>query len=69
MVKVMDLRTGEYVAEYTCSPKEAVVCAFAQLDHKDFNTWRYDERYGVLVEEGKVCFLCGDYCALKDSHI
>ena len=62
MTKVMDLRTGEYVAEYSCTPKEAVRAAFAQFDRKDFNTWQYAERYPITRNKHSVT--CGDYTAL-----
>ncbi len=66
-VEVYDLRTtaSRPVAVYTCTPREAVICAFAQLDRKDWNTWDYAAKYGHLVQEGKLSVLCGDFCALK----
>ena len=63
MTRVMDLRTGEYVATYSCSPEDAVRAAFAQLDRKDFNTWDYEKRY--LVVHGRRSVSCGDFCALE----
>lgn len=64
MVKVFNLALGEYVAEYTCTPREAVIAAHAQLDHKDFNTWDYEKRYGHLVKQGQFSVNVGDYSAI-----
>ena len=50
---------------YTCSPKEAVVAAYAQK-LGDFNTWDY-KKYNNLIEEGKLVFCCGDFAAFKNS--
>ena len=64
---VMNLSTGEKLI-YTCSPREAVISAFAQ-SKKDYNTWNYKESYDHLVEEGKLTFLCGDFSAFKDGKM
>jgi len=61
-VRVMDLRISEYVAEYTCTPVEAVRAAFAQFDRRDFNTWTYADKYPVTHNKRSVS--CGDYTAL-----
>ena len=62
LCKVMDLRTGEYVAEYSCSPDDAVRAAFAQFDRKDWNTWTYADKYPVTYNKHSVA--CGDYTAM-----
>ena len=64
---VMNLLTGEKLI-YTCSPKEAVVSAFAQSKN-DYNTWNYKENYDHLVEEGNLTFLCGDFSVFKDGKM
>jgi hypothetical protein len=66
MVTVMNLATQEKKI-YSCSPREAVVAAYAQ-ERKDFNTWNYDKNYDHLVETGKLVFLCGDWSAFIDGR-
>jgi hypothetical protein len=65
-VTVMNLSTGEK-QQYTCSPREAVIAAHAQSKN-DWNTWDYAKRYGSMVEEGKLTFLCGDFSAFKNGR-
>lgn len=36
-------------ANYSCSPRESVIAAYAQFSRKDFNTWNYEKAYGHLV--------------------
>ncbi len=62
-VEVVNLSTGE-TSTYTCSPRQAVIAAYAQ-DKKDWSTWMYQERYGHLVVESETCVSCGDWSALK----
>jgi hypothetical protein len=52
---------------YTCEPKEAVICAYAQ-SLNDWNTWNYSSRYNHLVKEGKYTWLCGDFSVFKDGR-
>ena len=66
MVTVMNLRTGD-TQGYTCTPREAVVAAFAQ-SHKDWNTWQYKDRYDAYVVEGEMTIACADFCAFKDGR-
>lgn len=66
MVDVMNL-VDMHTVRYTCSPKEAVVCAHAQ-SLGDYNTWDYDEKYNHLVEEGLYTYLCGDWSVFKDGR-
>ena len=66
-VTVMNLANPEQKQWYTCTPKEAVIAAYAQ-SRKDWNTWQYAERYRKLVEEGKLTWLCGDFSAFKDGR-
>jgi hypothetical protein len=63
----MNLSNPSHKQEYSCLPKEAVIAAYAQ-SKKDWNTWQYAERYGEMVEEGKFCFVCGDFSAFKDGR-
>lgn len=64
-VAVKNLATRE-LQIYTCSPREAVIAAYAQSLH-DWNTWDY-ERYGMLVTEGKFTVTCIDFSAFKDKQ-
>lgn len=66
MVDVMNL-VDMHIVRYTCSPKEAVVCAYAQ-SLGDYNTWDYDEKHNHLVEEGAYTYLCGDWSVFKDGR-
>lgn len=66
MCTVMNLCTSE-TQVYTCPPKDAVIAAFAQ-SRDDWNTWDYNEKYGHLVKEGNVTFICGDFSAFKDGR-
>ena len=64
LVRVLNLSTQQEQV-YTCSPKEAVIAAYAQ-SLGDWNTWDYAEKYSNLVMEGKVSFSCGDFAAMKE---
>ena len=65
MVRVLDLRTSKWVGEYSCSPRAAVIAAYAQ-DLGDWNTWDYEAKYGRCVIEGRWTVFCGDFSALKE---
>jgi len=52
---------------YTCSPKEAVIAAYAQSIN-DLNTWDYNKKYSHLLEEGKSSYLCGNFSVFKDGR-
>ena len=65
-VTVMNLITGD-TQDYTCTPREAVVAAFAQ-SKKDWNTWDYKKRYDALVLESEKTIGCGDFAAFKDGR-
>jgi hypothetical protein len=62
LVQVFNLGTGDCVGVWSCSPREAVVAAFAQQVRHDFNTWGYS-KYANLVTVGQRTVSCGDYCA------
>ncbi len=64
-VRVLNLMS-ESEQYYTCDPRSAVICAYAQ-SLNDWNTWDYEKKYGNLVLEGKYTFSCGDFCAKKDG--
>lgn len=69
MTSVFDLRTATYT-DYTLSPREAVIAAYAQREKRDFNTWLYGDTYGHLVtiadssKPGLVCVSCGNQSCL-----
>ena len=67
MVTVVNLMKPENKQYYSCSPREAVVAAYAQSLH-DWNTWDYPSRYDEKVEASNLCFICGDFCAYKDGR-
>ena len=48
---------------YWCAPFTAVVCAFAQSMHKDFNTWMY-AKYYLSVDYTRHTYLLGDWSVL-----
>jgi hypothetical protein len=67
MCTVMNLLNPSHKQNYSCTPREAVIAAYAQSKN-DWNTWQYAERYGHLVDEGKYTLLCGDFSAFKDGR-
>lgn len=66
MCTVMDLRTGNKIY-YSCSPKDAVLSAYAQ-DKSDWNTWEYEKKYGHLLEQGNEVIICVDFAAYLDGR-
>jgi hypothetical protein len=66
MVGVYDLRTADYepTAWYSCTPREAVMAAYAQ-SRGDWNTWNYERDYSYLVRESDRGFNCGDFFCAK----
>ena len=73
-VIVINLSNPEQKIPYTCTPRQAVIAAYAQnLRHGhgtigDWNTWQYEERYGHLVVQGKHTIACGDWSAFLDGR-
>jgi hypothetical protein len=61
---VRDLLDPTHVQMYSCTPREAVIAAYAQ-SLGDWNTWQYAERYSECVVEGNHTVACGDFCAMK----
>lgn len=66
MCTVMNLKTTEKQV-YTCSPRDAVIAAYAQ-SLSNWNTWDYYKHYSHLVEEGNFTYLCGDFSVFKDGR-
>lgn len=67
MTTVLNLSTGEERHYLLCTPREAVIAAYAQ-SLGDNNTYDY-HKYDSLVREGKITYGCGDYTALKNQCI
>ncbi len=63
-VEVVNLRDGRK-AWYDLDPKEAVVTAYRQFDHHDYNWWDAP-LYPTPVVEGQDTVACGDWCAKKE---
>jgi len=54
----------DFCGVYGNTPKEAVIAAYAQIVHNDFNTWGY-EKYEHLVLQGEMTVSCGEcMCAM-----
>ncbi len=66
MTKVFNTEKINEELEYSCSPKEAVVCAYEQNVKKNFNALDYDYSQAI---EGKFGWICGDYWARKEQLI
>ena len=66
VVQVMNLATRQIIT-YTCTPRMAVICAYAQ-ERKDFNSWDYEKRYGAMVQKGEYTFLIGDWSVFIDGR-
>lgn len=64
MTRVHDMRNPERGLLFDLEPRRAVMAAHA-YDRGDGNTWRFEERYGSLVEEGRWHFFCGNFAARK----
>jgi len=52
---------------YTCDPRMAVMCAYAQ-SFNDWNTWDYEKNYAKLLMESNFCYNCGDFGVYKDGR-
>lgn len=66
-VVVMNLANPEEKQFYTCTPKEAVIAAYAQ-SKMDWSTWQYADRYEKMVVETNLTVTCGDFSAFKDGR-
>ena len=66
MCTVVNLATREKMI-YTCDPKTAVICAYAQ-NKGDFNTWDYDEKYSHFVLECDSVWNCSNFSSYKDGR-
>ena len=66
-VIVHNLVTGE-TAEYTISPRLAVMAAYAQT-RGDFSTWEYERKYGKRVQSiergDHVTWTLGDWSVVE----
>lgn len=71
MTSVFDMNTGTYT-DYTLSPTEAVIAAYAQREKKDWNTWNYEKyrpllRVGQSTKPGIVVVSCGNQSCLANA--
>lgn len=65
-VEVMDLATGEFTDTFVgITPAEAVMAAYAQNKHRDFNTWDYYRKYSSKVVFGARSVECGNFAARR----
>lgn len=68
MISVLDMNTGTYT-DYSLSPHDAVIAAYAQREKRNFNTWTYG-KYASLVTISEsikpdvVCVTCGNQTCL-----
>lgn len=62
-----NLRTGKSRL-YSCSPREAVMAAYAQ-ERGDWNTSDYGGRYAGVVEQTDLHVFCGDWGALLKEKL
>lgn len=69
MTPVFDMRTATYT-DYTLSPFEAVVAAYAQREQRDFNTWTYHKYHSKVtmtpshLKTGVTIVTCGNQSAI-----
>jgi hypothetical protein len=45
---------------YSCSPKQAVIAAYAQ-SMGDWNTWDYEAKYGAKVQQTRHYYVLGNW--------
>jgi len=68
MTSVLDLKTGTFT-DYTLSPFDAVVAAYAQRERRDFSTWMYSTYHKQVTitkscKDGISVVSCGNQSAL-----
>ena len=68
MTSVFDMKTGTYT-DYTLSPFDAVVAAYAQREKNEYNTWLYQVYHDRVTvcdscTNGVVVVTCGNQSAL-----
>ena len=64
MAQVYDMITGKLVAFYVgMSSRESVICAYEQLEHRNFNHWDYDFSKAKILND-KIYY--EKYFAIKD---
>ena len=63
--RVLNLATGKWLEKeiYAATAVEAIIIAWANAN-KDTNVFEWAEKYGPLVEQGKISVLIGDLCTL-----
>jgi len=74
MISVFDMKTATYT-DYTLSPVEAVIAAYAQRERRDWSTWTYSQyRDKVTISEsnvvdGLVIVTCGNQTCISKKGL
>lgn len=69
-VTVYNLDNPDRIVYYAgITPAQAVMCAYAQMDRRDFNTWEYENKYSSLVKESELMYFCGNWAAYKEGVV
>jgi hypothetical protein len=66
-VECKNLLTGEKRTYVGIDPAEAVIAAHAQ-EHRDYNTWKYADRYTDQLKRSPRAVYCGDWGAFTDRR-
>ena len=54
--------------DYSCSPRMAVLTAYAVKHKGDLGSWDYEAKYGHLVRTGDKIVSCGPFtCRLEEE--
>ena len=64
LTTVHNLADLQFKASYSCTPRQAVIAAYAQFEKNDFNTGDYKKYESVVVETNDFIY-CGDYAVSK----
>ena len=61
IITVFNLETNEEFYFYDMPGREAVMTAHAQFAERDYDSAKYEERYGPKVTTGPQWICCGDW--------
>jgi len=64
-ITVVDMRNGNKYIYIAKNEEDAVLNAYAQIIHNDFNTWNY-RKYKKRIQHGKWFVFCGCFAAKKE---
>ncbi len=62
MTIVLNINNPDDKQYYSCEPRKAAIARYAQ-SRRDYNTWAYEEHYGMLAVRTEHGWTCGDYWA------